>query len=276
MIGVALSPGAACGGRPVDAPVGMFDPSHLFETAALGLWFDPSDRSTLSRWDGTPVTADGQEVARIADKSGQGRDAVQSTAITACPIYRTDGALHWLDFDGVDDELIVSGIDMGAAQQFSVSLGLSDMAQKRGYLFLLGASFGTGGAAGLGRSYYVGDDYAVIQRGSSAYNIQNYVGFAAPRQDVVSVAFDLSGGDLAARQDLRVNGAAAANLGGIASESSPALSFATGDMTIGGMPTATLNTAFGLYGFIARQGRWEAGEMSGLESFLAARSGVSV
>ena len=72
----------------------------------FGGWYDPADLSTL--WQDTagtvPVTADGQSVARIDDKSGNGIHLTQGTAGQQ-PLYKTDGTLHWLEFDGTDDFL---------------------------------------------------------------------------------------------------------------------------------------------------------------------------
>jgi len=72
----------------------------------LKLWLDPSDLSTLFQdYLGTiPVTADGDPVGLILDKSGLGYHASQSIS-TRRPKYRTDGILHWLESDGVDDVL---------------------------------------------------------------------------------------------------------------------------------------------------------------------------
>ena len=52
----------------------------------------------------TPVTADGDPVGRMLDQSGNGNHATQ-TVSGSKPVYRTDGVLHWLEFDGVDDFL---------------------------------------------------------------------------------------------------------------------------------------------------------------------------
>ena len=51
-----------------------------------------------------PVTTDGDPVGRMLDQSGNGNHATQSVSGSR-PVYRTDGTLHWLEFDGVDDVL---------------------------------------------------------------------------------------------------------------------------------------------------------------------------
>ena len=59
-----------------------FSPASLFATGEQGAWYDPSDLSTLFQDDAglTPVTAAGQSVGRINDKSGRGNHATQSNA----------------------------------------------------------------------------------------------------------------------------------------------------------------------------------------------------
>lgn len=81
-----------------------FSPADLFVGGEQGAWYDPSDLSTMFQDSaGTaPVTADGQPVGKILDKSGRGNHASQATA-AARPLYKTDGTYHWLQFDGVDD-----------------------------------------------------------------------------------------------------------------------------------------------------------------------------
>jgi len=78
----------------------------LFTGGQQGAWYDPSDLSTLFQDAAgtTPVTADGDPVGLMTDKSGNGNDASQAVA-AARPTYKTDGILHWLEFDGVDDGL---------------------------------------------------------------------------------------------------------------------------------------------------------------------------
>ena len=80
----------------------------LFTGGRNGVWLDPSDLSTLFQdVAGTiPVTTDGDPVGLIKDKSGNNNHATQPVS-AARPTYRTDGVLHWLEFDEVDDSLVI-------------------------------------------------------------------------------------------------------------------------------------------------------------------------
>ena len=89
---------------------GNWTPLQLFLAGALGFWFDPSDLSTLFQdAAGTiPVTADGDPVGLMLDKSGNEYHASQSVSGRRA-VYRTDGALHWLESDGIDDNMPIPG-----------------------------------------------------------------------------------------------------------------------------------------------------------------------
>jgi hypothetical protein len=97
-------------------------PYTLYSNGEQGAWYDPSDLSTLFQdAAGTiPVTADGDPVGLILDKSGNGNHASQAIS-SARPIYRTDGTLHWLEFDGVDDRLTSNPL---SSNIFSPTTGL--------------------------------------------------------------------------------------------------------------------------------------------------------
>lgn len=99
-----------------------FDPMTLFAGGKQGVWYDPSDKSTLYQdAAGTvPVTKDGDPVALMRDKSGNGNHAVQTTS-AARPVYKTDGILHWLRFDGIDDSFENIGTFGLKEQTFSIA-----------------------------------------------------------------------------------------------------------------------------------------------------------
>ncbi len=66
-------------------------------------WLDPSDTSHLYQTTdtSTPVTASGQTVGRIEDKSGNATHATQSTSGSR-PTYTVSGGASYLSFDGGD------------------------------------------------------------------------------------------------------------------------------------------------------------------------------
>lgn len=102
-----------------------FTPARLFTSAEAGAWYDPSDLSTL--WQDTagtsPVTADGQAVARIDDKSGNGHHLTQATAANR-PLYKTAGGIHWLEFDGTNDALSVVAAGLRLVGDLTLSAGI--------------------------------------------------------------------------------------------------------------------------------------------------------
>ena len=106
----------------------------LFANGEQGFFYDPNDLSTMFQdAAGTiPITAAGQLVGLIRDKSGRNNHAYQ-TASASRPILRrnaTTGA-YYLAFDGVDDFLVTNNINFTATDKVSLFAGvrkLSDAA----------------------------------------------------------------------------------------------------------------------------------------------------
>lgn len=68
--------------RALGQVYGLFSPASLFNNGETGVWYDPSDFSTLFQDSAgtTPVTAVEQPVGKMLDKSGRGNHATQATA----------------------------------------------------------------------------------------------------------------------------------------------------------------------------------------------------
>ena len=137
-----------------------FAPSDLFANGEQGVWYDPSDKSTLFQdVNGTiPVTKDGDPVAMIMDKSGNGYHAIQTRAASR-PIYKTDGILHWLKPDGVDDFFLLPLtigpiLYLGNKQSLVVSTAFSKAISSEVTAILANSD----GHAGLDRGFYI-DSY---------------------------------------------------------------------------------------------------------------------
>ena len=97
--------------------------ADLFSGSENGAWYDIQDMTTL--WQdaaGTiPVTADGDPVGRVDDKSGNENHALQSTAASR-PLFRTLIGKNWLEFDGVDDNLNI-GPSSGEVDNLQTFIG---------------------------------------------------------------------------------------------------------------------------------------------------------
>ena len=98
-----------------------FSPALLFAANEPGGWYDPSDLSTLFQDSAgtTPVTATGQTVGRILDKSGRGNHATQATAALR-PQYQVYSK-PVLNGDFVDDNMTFNGSAMTACQSAYVT-----------------------------------------------------------------------------------------------------------------------------------------------------------
>ena len=113
-----------------------FTPEELFKNGEQGVWYDPTDLATMyqEHTGGSPVTANGQPVGLMLDKSGNALNALQPIS-TQRPTYNTDPSRLTLDL--VDDSLaftvptggidgyMVVGTDDGTAS-YGVSLPAGD------------------------------------------------------------------------------------------------------------------------------------------------------
>lgn len=99
----------------------------LFANNEQGFAFDFNDLSTMYQdVAGTiPVTDVGQPVGRVLDKSGRGNHATQPTSAKR-PILQqnaTTGA-YYLAFDGVDDHLVTSNVNLTIANNLTIFAGI--------------------------------------------------------------------------------------------------------------------------------------------------------
>jgi hypothetical protein len=91
----------------------LWSPAKLFAASEQGVWFDPSDITTLFQdsTGTTPVTAVEQPVGKILDKSGRGNHATQATAGSR-PTYRA--RYNLLTFSEQFDNVAWAAVGMAA------------------------------------------------------------------------------------------------------------------------------------------------------------------
>ena len=254
---------------------GLFDPSALFSNGEQGAWYDPSDLTTMFQdAAGTvPVTADGQPVGLIRDKSGRGNHASQST-VASKPTYRTNGVLSWLAFDGVDDFLVTGSIDFTSTDKVTLLAGLRKTSDNFGIIAGLGVSFGTGNGV-FEHSVATGSPaaiYASAARGNAAPNSGQVATtpavFPAPISNVVTGIHDIAGDLSVVRVDGQQSGTSTVDKG--------TGNFGNYAIRIGRRGNDTVPLSGNLYGLIIRGALTADPQLTQAERWMAKKTGVAI
>jgi len=250
-----------------------FTPANLFTAGEQGAWYDPSDFSTMFQDSAgtTPVTAVGQPVGKILDKSGRNNHATQATAASR-PVLRQDAnSKYYLEFDGVDDSLATANINWGTANKSTVTVGQTlTSASPRGASWECGAS-----NPGSFRSFYNLASASLTCRGNSGGMLISNAAATVTGNGVASVItgkFDISASVAADSISSRLNGSV----------------IGSGDAVPGGGVFATLplymginvgnswNLACRIYCLIVRGALSTTQEITDTETWVAAKTGVTL
>jgi hypothetical protein len=171
----------------------IFNPLSLFASGEKGVWFDPTDPSTLFQdAAGTvPVTAYGQKVGKILDKSGNGNHATQSNAALQ-PTYQIDNEGNPnLTFSGSYTQLVTRAIDFTGTAQMMVGVGLNVVGSSSSAVALeLGSDVNS-----VNGSFLIGapssvTDHSLYLRGTST--IRAAVNNVSDGDDIIVGLFDIS------------------------------------------------------------------------------------
>ena len=251
-------------------PFARFNPFYMFSAGEQGVLYDPSDLTTLSQDAAgtTPVTAAGQPVGRMLDKSGRGNHATQSTAASR-PLLQfnaTTGA-YYLAFDGIDDFLVTGNIDFTGTDKVAVFAGvrkLSDAAA-RAVAELSASPFANISTFGLNAPGSTANSYRWISRGTtSAVQVQPVK--AAPTTDVLTGIGNISGNVTT----LRINGTQAAT----SAANQGTGNYGNYPLYIGRRGGTTLPFNGHLYGLIITGRLTTDAETANTERLLATKTGV--
>ncbi len=241
-------------------PLGGFSPAALFSGGVQGAWYDPSDLSSMFQDSaGTvPVTATGQPVGRINDKSGNGNHATQATT-AAKPTYTESGGLKYLLFDGVDD-FITQTAAFGAAlaQPNAVAMGvkIDTLASVRG---AHNTFFDTTAAADQRIFQDNLDDGLKLFAGGT---VNASGGTLAALSYVINGIFD----GVSSRNRVNgVNGATVTVGAGTLAQ-----------MRLGANGGGNNPMSGRIYGAIIRDTAFSAGEITQVDTYLASKSGVTL
>lgn len=248
-----------------------FSPLSLFAASEVGAWYDPSDLTTMFQDSAgtTPVTADGQPVGKILDKSGRGNHASQATA-AARPLYKTDGTYSWLQFDGVDDSLSTAAIDFTSTDKMSVFSG-NYFANNTGNQSVTALSSDPDAVAGSFR-YDRNVATSRLQLGSVGVRLLSSYALSSPIKSVSSQSYRFdSGGSIA----LRHNGAAVILTPVVTDAITPRM-FANSGLFIGSQGGTSSLFNGNVYSLIVRGALSTTQEITDTETWVAAKTGVTL
>lgn len=249
-----------------------YSPLVLFAGGAQGAWFDPADFSTLFQDSAgtTPVTATGQPVGKILDKSGRGNHATQATS-TKRPILQQDGSgYYYLSFDGVDDGLVTASVDFTSTAQMTVFAGVTNLSDAAAGM-VVESSSNAGANAGAFR-LTVANPAATWEGVSSGttlnINAVTAASYAAPTSKVVTLQSSIP----ASLVSLRVNSVAAA---------SNAASQGTGNygnypLNFGSRSGGTVALNGRLYGVVVVGAAQAAANLTLTERWVGQRMGIAL
>jgi hypothetical protein len=251
-----------------------FSPASLFASGEKGAWYDPSDITTLFQdAAGTiPVTASGQPVGRILDKSGNGAHATQSTD-SARPTYTVSGGLSYLLFDGSDDWLTASSVNLSATNKVTFWAGVRKLTDS--FQIICETSTNTNEQAGS-FAFWVHPSFAYYytMRGSETVALILST-FTAPITNVHSCSLDLSQSTTITEIVPRVN-AATPTLATVGGTQAGGGNFENHALYIGRRAGNQISFNGQLHQLIIRGAASSAGTISLGEKFVGGKCGIAL
>lgn len=249
----------------------------LFANSEKGFWYDPSDLSTLFQDSAgtTPVTAAGQPVGRMLDKSGNGLHMTQATE-AARPTLQVSNGLYYLDFGGTH-WMSTAAAAYTANNVATVILGVHKTTAVRSLLLEYGPG-GTAGAFTVDHSTTAStlNGYGVtLTGGTTSFSRRTAVTYTAPITNVLTVQLDLSIAGVGAITTFLVDGAAPGTLG------SPNVASTTGTFTaqsffIGMRNGASLPFTGRLYAGVVRVAATTESDRNTIQEYVAQKCGVTI
>lgn len=244
-------------------------PASLFAASEAGGWYDPSDLATV--WQDSARTTPGavnSPVGALDDKSGNGNHLLQATA-GARPILRQSGAFFYLERDGVDD-FLASGATLTLAAGWTMAVAASypsgaDTATRG--IFTLSSTTTNYFIVGFRQSNTTPRSALRGANGSPAVSLTTCSGTSYPAATPAVIASRFA----ALSHDIRYNGTTQATL----ATTWDAQSLASAKLTFGGNNNAEA-VATSLYAAVALKRIPNAAELASLESWLAAKAGVTL
>ena len=253
-----------------------FNPASLFAAGEEGAWYDPSDFSTMFQdTAGTiPVTATGQSVFRINDKSGRGHYLAQATATKQPTLQQDSDGKYYLQFDGTNDSLntLLSGtINLSTSDKVFVCQGYKiDNTVAAGVFSEFGISATTVGSFSIIVPRGAGVDAIGYNVFISAQAQRGFASLGTSNKYVGSCQYDTSLGTQATAINVKNNTNTTGT--GFVGTVPGAGNFGTLTLYVGQRNDASAPYAGRMYGYIIRLGALAANERGFVENYMNAQT----
>lgn len=257
-------------------PSRSFAPGLLFGSGIQGVWYDPSDFSTMFQdvAGTTPVTAVGQSVALILDKSGNGNHASQSV-LASRPLLNVDAnGKYFLLFDGSNDSLLTNSVDFTATDKMTVWAGVRKLSDAAiGMLTELSVTSDTNNGA-----FYIvfpvsntDRDLRFNVRGTAS-NQRDYGPYAAPTTRVLSASLTTNAATSALAISARIDGIA--QTGSNTTSAASTGNFGNYPLYIGRRGNTSFPFNGNLYSLIVRGAQSSAAQISATDAWVNSKTGA--
>ena len=251
----------------------QYNPLQLFAAGEQGVWYDPSDLSTLFQDSAgtTPVTAVGQPVGRMLDKSGRGNHAFQATAIDRPTLQQDSGGRYYLSCNGTNTWMQTSAINFTSTDEMTVFTGVRKLSDTSvGILMEISPVINTNNGTFALRAPHsaLTANYGALFNGTVLGGAISPSSYASPVTNVLCASADISA-DITL---LRVNGTQ--------------VTLSTGDLGAGTFGNYVLylfrragtSSPFNgyFYGALIRGATCNDQQTKAIEKLLAQKSGVAI
>lgn len=262
-VGIFLRTQRTGGGVSPDAPI-----AALFANGEQGGWYDPSDLTTLSQDTAgtTPVTAAGQPVRLIRDKSGRNHH-FQALDDAAPATLRADGSRMYLDGLG-DGGFVTNDIDMTGGGLLTVCAGFRKTTDVD-IALITEFSSNLNNRAG---AWYIAAPIepakpalAFVAAGTSPQYLDQ-IGYPAPISAVLTGQADIA----APLTNMRINGVQSLS----STESLGTGPFGNWPLYLGRRGGTSLPFTGRLYGLIVRAAASTAGQVNTMETYMNGKTGA--
>lgn len=254
-----------------------FTPASLFSGGATGVWYDPSDLSTMHQT-GTraapgAAVAVGDPVGLILDKSGNEIDAVQATS-AARPILRQSGSLYYLEFDGVDDGLRAAALDLSASTALGLAAAFTVAGTTAQIVIEHSDNFNSNADAFI--AYMDGAKIVCgVQAGAAYDTITSDATYDGVKILPSFQSLDITQAAATSKLPLRVNGAAetvTVTNDGLGARAT----FGNYPLSLGARAGTSTPANVDFYGLVLRGTPFSATELANAEEWMAAKAGITL